>query len=320
MTEIIPFDLLSQLLDLIASDNTPADMLKSVYDTGGSSGSSAVDLADGILGGSSSGNSKYYGTSPTGVLGFNSLPTVGHAIKEEGGAALTQRANLNFIGTAVTATDNAGTAATDVTIKGIATDPIWTAAEQVVMATGAGAASAIAVAVQTVVGRITAGSVKALSVAELITLVLSAALPENTAIILDPNLSADGKYSGIVEAGTAGAALAFGDLVYYAATAKWLLANATATGVASANRLGICVLAAAGDASVTTVLLWGKVRADAVFPNLTIGSPVFMSTTAGDVVVAVPVAAGNIMRIVGHGGITLNELDFHPSPDYFEHV
>ena len=45
-----------------------------------------------------------------------------------------------------------------------------------------------------------------------------------------------------------------------------------------------------------------------------------MSTTAGDVVVAVPTGAGNIMRIVGHGGITLNELDFHPSPDYFEHV
>lgn len=41
---------------------------------------------------------------------------VGHAIKEEGGAALTQRANLNFIGAGVTATDNAGTNATDITI------------------------------------------------------------------------------------------------------------------------------------------------------------------------------------------------------------
>jgi hypothetical protein len=40
----------------------------------------------------------------------------GHAIKEEGGAALTQRANINFIGAGVTATDNAGTNATDVTI------------------------------------------------------------------------------------------------------------------------------------------------------------------------------------------------------------
>jgi len=75
MSSSIPLDLLDQLNDLLTSDSTSADMLKSVYDTGGSSGSAAVDLADGILGGSSAGNSKYYGTSPTGVLGFNNLPS-----------------------------------------------------------------------------------------------------------------------------------------------------------------------------------------------------------------------------------------------------
>jgi hypothetical protein len=48
------------------------------------------------------------------------MPTVnGHAIKEEGGAALTQRANLNFVGSSVTATDDAGNNATVITI----TDP-----------------------------------------------------------------------------------------------------------------------------------------------------------------------------------------------------
>ena len=41
----------------------------------------------------------------------------GHVVKDEG-SALTQRANLNFIGAGVTATDNAGTNATDVTISG----------------------------------------------------------------------------------------------------------------------------------------------------------------------------------------------------------
>ena len=42
----------------------------------------------------------------------------GHVIKDEGGAGLTARANLNFTGAGVTATDNAGTSATDVTIPG----------------------------------------------------------------------------------------------------------------------------------------------------------------------------------------------------------
>ena len=39
-----------------------------------------------------------------------------HVIKDEGGAGLTSRANLNFIGAAVAAADNAGTNATDITI------------------------------------------------------------------------------------------------------------------------------------------------------------------------------------------------------------
>lgn len=43
--------------------------------------------------------------------------TSGHVIKDEG-TARTQRANLNFIGSGVTATDNSGTGATDVTIPG----------------------------------------------------------------------------------------------------------------------------------------------------------------------------------------------------------
>lgn len=42
----------------------------------------------------------------------------GHAIKDEG-TTRTTRANLNFIGTAVTATDNAGTNSTDVTVAAV---------------------------------------------------------------------------------------------------------------------------------------------------------------------------------------------------------
>jgi hypothetical protein len=170
---------------------------------------------------------------------------------------------------------------------------------------------------QTVVGRITGGNIAALSVAEIQALILSAALPENVAIILDPALSADGKYSGIIETGTAGATLAFGDLAYFAvADSRWELTDADAEATAF-GKLGICVLAAAGDGSATTILLWGKVRADTAFPTLTIGAPVFVSTTAGDVQVGAPTGSTDIVRIVGYGN-TADELYFCPESTYLE--
>ena len=42
--------------------------------------------------------------------------TGGHAIKDEGGSALTTRANMTFIGELVAATDNSSTTSTDITI------------------------------------------------------------------------------------------------------------------------------------------------------------------------------------------------------------
>ena len=54
----------------------------------------------------------------------------GHVIKDEAGADLTARRNLNFTGAGVVATDNAGTDSTDVTIAGGAgaeTDPVFMA-------------------------------------------------------------------------------------------------------------------------------------------------------------------------------------------------
>ncbi len=144
-------------------------------------------------------------------------------------------------------------------------------------------------------------------------------LGENAGIILDTALSADGKYSGITEGGTAGAALVFGDLCYLqTADSRWEKVDANAAATCS-NKLGICVLAAAGDASATTMLLYGKIRADSVFPTLTIGAPVFASTTAGAIQTTAPSGAADIIRIIGYGN-TADELHFCPSNDYFEHV
>jgi hypothetical protein len=144
-------------------------------------------------------------------------------------------------------------------------------------------------------------------------------LSENVSVVLDDALSADGKYCGITENGTAGATLAFGDLCYFqAADSRWELADANLS-AGYDKKLGICVLAATGDAEPTVMLLYGKIRADAAFPTLTIGSPVYMDEVAGDVVVTQPTTADVAIRVIGYGN-TADELFFNPSSDYIVHT
>ena len=138
-------------------------------------------------------------------------------------------------------------------------------------------------------------------------------------IKLDPALSADGKWSGITETGTAGTALVFGDCIHFtAASSRWDLAIASSA-TTSKGKLGMCVLAATAGAESTEVLRYGKIRADARFPNLPIGYPVFISAgTAG--IISGTASAGTsdyVVRIVGHGN-TANELAFTPDNTYIE--
>ena len=153
-------------------------------------------------------------------------------------------------------------------------------------------------------------------------------LGENCGIALDTTLSADGKYSGIVEAGTAGAALAFGDVCYLAvADSRWELAKADVALTSGGVKLGICVLAAAGDGSTTKMMLWGKINAAAKFPTLTVGAVVYLSAATAGVVVAgasnattgQPAATNNVIRVMGYGN-TADELFFNPSSDYITHT
>lgn len=252
----------------------------------------------------------------------------------------------------------------------VATDTIWDAAgdlavgtgantaakvnigaEEVVARIGAGNIDGIAMAEQTVLGRLTGGSIAAVTVgiadnnivqidsadvadneyarftanglegrtsSEVYTDLLSQVLLENDAIKLDAALSADGKYNGITRTGTAGATLAFGDVCYFAvADNRWKLANADSAAKAQ-GLLGICVLAAANDGDATNILLIGMVRADTAFPSFTVGAPVFLSTTDGDLSSTAPSGTGDIIRIVGQAW-TANELWFCPSPDFFEY-
>lgn len=145
-------------------------------------------------------------------------------------------------------------------------------------------------------------------------------LAENTSIALDPAGSADGKYTGITVAGTAGTTLAFGDVVYLAAAdSRWELTDADAASTSGDVMVGIVVLAAASDGSATTILLKGIIRADSNFPTMTISGQVYISTTAGDVQVAQPSGTDDVIRVLGRA-LTADEFYFNPSEDYFTHI
>lgn len=138
---------------------------------------------------------------------------------------------------------------------------------------------------------------------------------------LDAALSADGKYSGITEAGTAGATIAFGEVCTLHTDSKWYLADANTAAASSGDsrrKIGICVKASTNGNS-TKLLVWGKVRADAKFPTLTIGAAVYVSETAGAIVVTQPSTADVVIRVIGFAN-TADELFFCPSPDYITHL
>lgn len=131
---------------------------------------------------------------------------------------------------------------------------------------------------------------------------------------------ADGEFSGISITGTAGATLAFGDLVYLAAAdSRWELADASSVTTAGDVKLGICVLAAAADGDPTEILRFGNIRANAAFPAMTISAPMFVSETAGDITGTKPTTTDSVTRCVGHAN-TADELEFNPDGFYITHV
>ena len=194
-------------------------------------------------------------------------------------------------------------------------------AQSIIQATSDNTPVKLTVAEQTVVGRITGGNIVALTVAQLQTLLFSAALPENVTIELDAALSADEKYSGIVETVMAGCTTNFGDCLYFAvADSRWELAKADASAT-SFGKIGINVeTAQKSDGDSMKVLLYGKVRSDADYA-FTVGAPVFISSgTAGDLTSTIPAKTTNhVVRIVGYGN-TADELFFCPDNTYLEYA
>lgn len=148
-------------------------------------------------------------------------------------------------------------------------------------------------------------------------------LNEDASIRLDATISGDGHWSGITIAGTAGATLAFGDLIYKDPTdSRWELADANSAQGADGDArgiLGLCVLAAAADGDPTVILLYGNINAATAFPSMTINNQMYVSETPGDITGTQPVTTDAVIRVVGVA-LTADELLFNPSPDFITHV
>lgn len=163
--------------------------------------------------------------------------------------------------------------------------------------------------------RFTANGIEGLTVAEALTALLASPLPENVGLTIDAALSADGKWSPIMQmTGTAGTNLSFGDCVYFAvADSKWELARGNAEATVS-PMTGIVVVAGNEDAAVT-ICIMGEVRADAAFPALTVGAPVFIDPdTAGDVT-STELTTGEFQKAIGWAR-TANSVVLTGNPDW----
>lgn len=138
-----------------------------------------------------------------------------------------------------------------------------------------------------------------------------------TDIKLDAVLSADEKWSGIVIAATLGATIAVGDLCYLNADdSRWELVDANLSDGYD-KQLGICVLAG-NDGDTSEMLVYGKVRS-AAFPAFTVGSPLYISETAGDMTHTQPVTTDVCIRKIGIA-ITAEDLLFNPESTFIIHT
>ena len=110
----------------------------------------------------------------------------------------------------------------------------------------------------------------------------------------------------------AGYTTAIGDLVYLDPNGRWEETDANATGT-SINLLGIA-LEAKTDTQAMNVALSGSFVRDDTW-NWTIGVPLYVSGTIGEMTATKPTGTGDVVRTVGYA-VTADVIFFAPSSDY----
>lgn len=141
-------------------------------------------------------------------------------------------------------------------------------------------------------------------------------------IALDPALSADGTYSGIIVTGTSGYAQTIGDLVYLDPTdSRWEAADANSASGADGDARGnlAMVVVAGTDGNSCTLLLRGRARFAGFPAGMTINNPLYVSETPGAITQTQPTTTDVVIRIIGHA-TTADEINFSPDNMWITHT
>jgi len=136
-------------------------------------------------------------------------------------------------------------------------------------------------------------------------------------------LTTDNQYSGEVLPGVAGAALAFGQIVYLDPTdSRWEKTDANAAANANGDTrgiVGVCVKATSADGQATKILLRGFVWCEDIMPTFTANGAVFVSETPGEVTQTAPVATNSVTRRIGTA-YGVDVLYFCPDNNFSVHA
>lgn len=110
---------------------------------------------------------------------------------------------------------------------------------------------------------------------------------------------------------------AIGDLVILDSNVTWQKTDANTLNIYS-GMLGIITQAVASGSAVIAVLP-NSIIHSSTFGTLTVGSPVYLSETAGSVTQTAPTTTDSATRIIGYA-VHANKIYFNPSNDYITHV
>lgn len=130
------------------------------------------------------------------------------------------------------------------------------------------------------------------------------------------DLTATGPTCGDFNSGYSSSAI--GDLVYLDSSATWQKTDANTLALYN-GLLGIALEVKASGNALLVALPGSFVYSTTGFPTWTIGSPIYMSETAGAMTQTAPTTTDAATRIVGWG-IHADKLFFFPSPDYLTHT
>lgn len=111
---------------------------------------------------------------------------------------------------------------------------------------------------------------------------------------------------------------AIGDLVYLDSSSTWQKTDANTAALYN-GFLAVALEVKASGAALLVALPGSFIYSTTGFPTWTIGSPIYMSETAGAMTQTAPTTTDSATRVVGWG-VHADKMWFQPSPDYITHT